>query len=262
MIKDTWNKCYSSVCSISFFNVSGDKISSGTGFKVGTFLITNNHVYFAPIADTVELRFMERDGSTMKATKTISYAEFKNRLLSGDSENNWDYAILDLKDNEFNLIPSLKLRPICNYEIGDPIAIFGFQFDQPNLSLKQGIISSRFTRNNVKYIQIDSSVNNGNSGGPLINVETNEVIGIVTRKHTGLTDAFDELTKSLDNNIAVLNQANSLGSALMMGINTIETLKISQEQLKLASREIKRSANVGIGFAYELEKVLEYLNNL
>lgn len=260
-IKDTWVNCHASICSISFLNVSGEKIASGTGFKVDKTLITNNHVYYAPTAHSVELKFVRQDGISINKNKVISYSEFKNRLLSGDNEQNWDYAILDLNDEEFDSIPSLELSKNNDFDIGDQIAILGFQFDQANLSIKQGIVSSRLNRNCVKYIQIDSSVNNGNSGGPLINISTNHVIGIVTRKHTGLTDAFEQLEKSLESNIAIFTQASSMGSVILTGIDPIMALKLNQEQFKIATKEIKRSANVGIGYAYELEKVLDYLLN-
>lgn len=261
MIKDTWNKCYSSVCSICFYDTSNNLVGSGTGFKVGAHLITNNHVYYAPGSDIVELKFVDSNGYTISKSKRISYIEFKNRLLLGDSESNWDYAIIDLPDLEFVDIPSLKLSNKHDFQIGNEIAVLGFQFDQTNLSIKAGIISSRYTRNGVKYIQIDASVNNGNSGGPLIDISTNEVIGIVTRKHTGLTKSFEKLEESLKTSIDLFTQASLGGSAVFMGINLIESLKLSQEQMSVAVKEIKRSANVGIGFAYELEKILQYFDN-
>jgi len=262
MLTNTWNQCFASICSITFKDKTGDKIGSGTGFKVRNTLVTNNHVYVAPGADKVELRFVREDGFTDGAIKTISYSDFKTRLLIGDGENGWDYAILKLDDTEFAEIPPLELSDSSQIKIGHQVAVFGFQFDQSNLSLKQGVISSRDIKNKVKYLQIDASVNNGNSGGPLIDIQTNKVIGIVTRKHTGLTIAFDNLLTSIHNNLQALNAAAQGGTIMMMGINPIQALTISQQQLKIAATELKRSANVGIGFAFELDLVLDYFNHL
>lgn len=43
MYRELWKEVYKSTCSIIYY--SGDeRIASGTGFKVGDKLITNNHV--------------------------------------------------------------------------------------------------------------------------------------------------------------------------------------------------------------------------
>lgn len=260
MYRDTWVNCHSSVCSISFFNQSGQKIGSGTGFKVNSYLVTNNHVFVAPGAYTVELRFVNADGYSIRQSKTLSYTEWSSRIVDGMPESSWDFAILRLDDTEFSTIPSLTLSNSSTVPIGNKIAVLGFQFEQNNLSIKQGVLSSKFTNVGVKYMQLDASINHGNSGGPLINVENNRVIGIVTRKHTGLTQAFDNLINSFDNNITALNAAK--GGVRLSGIDPIEVLMISQSQMQTTAREIKRSSNVGIGYAYELDKINDFFQHI
>lgn len=259
MYRETWNNCHASICSISFLNQAGQKIGSGTGFKVKSYLITNNHVFVAPGAVNVELKFVTENGHSTRAAKIISYVEFKARLNIGMPETSWDYAILRLDDSEFSAIPSLTLADSTSASIGQRIAILGFQFDQTNLSIKQGILSSRYSKANVKYMQIDASVNHGNSGGPLINIDNNRVVGIVTRKHTGLTQAFEELIKSYDDNITALTRVK--GGMRLGGIDPFEVLIIGQNQMKATSKEIQRSANVGIGFAYELDLVKDFFDH-
>lgn len=258
MFTSTWSSCYQSICSISFFNSSGEKIGSGTGFKAAGFLITNNHVYFAPGAASVELSFVSANGYTSRIQKTLSYLDFQARLVSGMPESSWDYAILSLNDEEFQSIPDLELSESKTIEIGSQVAILGYQFEQSNLSMKVGILSSRYVKAGVKYLQIDSSVNQGNSGGPLVNIETNKVVGIITRKATGLSQAFDELVHSFDINSQILRSGITVSVG---GVNIYEALAISQEQMKRTALEIKRSANVGIGYAYDLEKILDYIIN-
>lgn len=114
-------------------------------------------------------------------------------------------------------------------------------------------MASRFVQAGVKYIQLDASVNQGNSGGPLIDPSNCLVVGLVTRKGTGLTRQFDELLKSFDQNIKAMSAAKSIIS--VGPVDPIEALTVSQEQMKRVSLEIRRSANVGIGYAYELDKV-------
>jgi len=261
MYRDTWNDCHSSICSISFLNQEGIRIGSGTGFKIGNHLITNNHVYAAPGAAYVVLCFVCEDGYTIRATKVITYVNFQNRLQWGLPESSWDYAILDLSDAEFSTIPSLTLSDSSTIRIGQSIAVMGFQFDQNNLSIKQGILSSRYVRSGVKYMQIDASVNQGNSGGPLINIDNNQVVGIVTRKHTGLTNAFDDLLNSFSDNIQILQAANQFPGHYN-GINLLNGFIATQFQMKRTAEEVRRSANVGIGYAYELDEIRHYFMNV
>ncbi len=261
MYRDLWKKVYKSVCSIVFYS-DDERIASGSGFKVGDKLVTNNHVIQAPQATDVLLRFVKEDGYTDLASKKMSLADFQARLLDGMSEDSWDYAILDFNIPEFSDVPSLCLSSEDKFAIGQSVALFGFQFDQSNLSIHAGVLSSRFAKRGVKYLQLHVSVNQGNSGGPLIDPKTTEVIGIVTRKMTGLTRQFDKLLESFRENIRVLERASKGGRVQMFGIDPIDFFKVSQTQMAKISVEIRRSANVGVGYAYELEKIREGLGKL
>lgn len=254
MYKEIWQKVYKSVCSISLLK-DNERIASGTGFKVNNRLVTNYHVIQVPTATHVQLRFVKEDGFTDYISKKISLNEFLTGLVDSMPIDSLDYAIFNLDWPEFDPIPSLNLCARDEFNIGQSIVLFGYQFGQPNLSIHSGILASRFIINEVKLLQLDASINQGNSGGPLINPNTSEVIGIVTRKMTGLTRQFDELLRSFNHNIQTLEQASKGGRIQMFGIDPIEGMKISQTQMAKISLEIKRSANVGVGYAYELEKV-------
>lgn len=204
-----WTQVHPSVCSL-VFKAGNTRISSGSGFKIGQRLITNNHVVQVPGASHVTLRFVGSDGSVDTASRTITVQELQAKLLDGDGADRWDFAIYDLSWPEFDSIPSLALAPATNTSIGDPVAVFGFQFDQSNLSVHSGVLASRFVQAGVKYLQIDASVNQGNSGGPLIDVSNCLVVGIVTRKATGLTQQFDSLLQSFDQNIQALKGSQSV----------------------------------------------------
>lgn len=261
MYRDLWKVIHKSICSITYFK-NDERIASGTGFKVGNKLITNNHVIQVPQATDVLLRFVNEDGHTDSACKNMSPTELGARLLDGMPQNSWDYAIFDFDIPEFITIPSLQLSSKGEFQIGQPITLFGFQFEQLNLSIHSGILSSRFTSADVKFLQLNASVNQGNSGGPLIDPRTADVIGVITRKATGLTKQFDALLNSFKENIRILQQASGSGRIQMFGIDPIEFFKVNQTQLAKISEEIMRSANVGVGYAYELEKIRESLKYL
>ena len=257
MYKDLWIKTHQSLCSIQHWK-DGEKIASGSGFIIDGYLITNNHVYDCPPSDRVVIEFVKQDGSTVKLSQEIKKADFEAALKEGSPKENWDFAILEM--DEFKKIPSLKFCDLKKeLPIGMPIGLLGYAFGNNNLSIHAGMISSQFSKNSVKYIQIDASVNQGNSGGPLIDPETGEVIGIVTRAAKGLTKMFDKLIESFDKNVEALGAVKV--SMKVGGIDPLQVLAVSQRQMKVISKEIKRSANVGIGYAFALDKVREFFKD-
>src|SRR6266853_5947730 len=90
-----WTHVQPAVCSL-VFQAGANRISSGSGFKIGQRLITNNHVIQVPSATHVTLRFVGVDGFTESASRTVSVQELQAKLLDGDPANAWDFAIYDL----------------------------------------------------------------------------------------------------------------------------------------------------------------------
>lgn len=124
--------------------------------------------------------------------------------MTGSDENQYDFAILN--------IPQLADQDLYQFEpadpstkcVGDPIVILGFPLEHRNLACHVGTIASFYKQNIVDVIQLDASVNASNSGGPLVDPATGAVVGIVTRKGTGLTQTFDQFEKVLDREIREL----------------------------------------------------------
>lgn len=258
--EELWAQSHPSICSLSFL-ANGERLSSGSGFLVDGFLITNNHVFQVPPASEVVLQFVESDGHAPSATVRISMADFQAELRDGEPETSWDFAIFNNAWPEFASIPSIDLAdPDWTPTIGESVCMLGYHFDQQNLAFHSGVLSSTYTRAGVGYLQVDGSVNSGNSGGPLLSAESGEVIGIVTRRATGLTAQFDQLIASFAENIEVLKAVQ--GGMSLGGVDPMEMLAISQRQMAIVSQEMKRSANVGIGYAYTLDKIRSSLSAL
>lgn len=109
----------------------------------------------------------------------------------------------------------------------------------------------------AKIIQLDASVNAGNSGGPLIDPSTGTVIGVVTRKATGLSKLFKELRSTIANNIEFM-QTQAGGGGISFGrFDLVQGIIASQSQMMVTLDEIERQANVGIGYAFSAEHLLE-----
>ncbi|MGJ0395705.1 MAG: DegQ family serine endoprotease [Methylocystis sp.] len=139
--------------------------SLGSGFVVDPsgIVITNNHV----IADANEVTVIFNDGQKLKA-----------EVLGKDQKV--DVAVLKVKPEK--PLKAVKFGDSDKAKVGDWVLAVGNPFGLGG-SVTAGIISAR--NRNIdsgpydNYIQTDASINKGNSGGPLFNMD-GEVIGINT----------------------------------------------------------------------------------
>jgi S1-C subfamily serine protease len=88
----------------------------------------------------------------------------------------YDIALLEINDFKDNTIPFLELdkNGLKNTKAGDTVEVLGYPLGQDNLKMTQGIVSGH----QMSLYQIDSPINGGNSGGPLL--RESKVIGIIS----------------------------------------------------------------------------------
>jgi len=136
----------------------------GSGFIIDEkgIVITNNHVIKG--AEDIFVR--------------VNGKNFKAKVLGADS--GMDLAVLKIKsDNNFQPV---KFGDSDNARIGDWVIAIGNPFGLGG-TVTSGIISARNRSIGLSryedFIQTDASINQGNSGGPLFNME-GDVIGINT----------------------------------------------------------------------------------
>ncbi len=142
--------------------------SLGSGFVVDPsgIVITNNHV----IAEADEI--------------TVIFSDDKRRtaeVLGRDAKT--DLAVLKLNlEPEDGELPFVELGDSDASRVGDWVMAIGNPFGLGG-SVTAGIISARSRNINAgpydDFIQTDASINRGNSGGPLFNMD-GEVIGVNT----------------------------------------------------------------------------------
>ena len=140
--------------------------SLGSGFVINAakgYVVTNNHV----IDDADEIKVILHDNTQLDAT-----------IVGRDTET--DLALLRVKDTK-------KLHEVSwgnsdTMRVGDWILAVGNPFGLGG-TVTSGIISARQRNINAgrydDFIQTDASINRGNSGGPMFNMQ-GEVIGINT----------------------------------------------------------------------------------
>lgn len=145
---------------------NGRKVQSlGSGFIIDAvegIVVTNNHV----IADADEIEINLSDGKKLKA-----------EVIGKDPKT--DLAVLKVDPKKFPLT-AVKFGDSNKARIGDWVMAIGNPFGLGG-TVTLGIISARNRDINSgpydRFIQTDASINRGNSGGPLFNMD-GEVVGI------------------------------------------------------------------------------------
>ena len=128
---------------------------SGVIISEHGFIVTNYHV----ISSGNEIRIVLNNKKTYTA-----------KLLAFDKEK--DIAIVTI--NTLSPLPYLSLANKKELSIGDPVLAAGYPFNL-GFTVTGGIISKL----TATYIQTDAVINQGSSGGALVNV-SGELIGINT----------------------------------------------------------------------------------
>ncbi|KAB7644988.1 Do family serine endopeptidase [Polymorphobacter fuscus] len=151
--------------------VTREATSLGSGFIIDPtgYIVTNNHVISAgegrgaPV-DTITVTLSDR-------------REYKAKLIGRDTLTDMALLKIDAKD-----LPFVKFGNSQNVRVGDWAIAIGNPFGLGG-TVTAGIVSA--LHRNIgsgqydRYIQTDASINQGNSGGPLFDLEGN-VIGINT----------------------------------------------------------------------------------
>lgn len=137
--------------------------ASGVIISPDGYILTNNHVVNK--MDSILVRL--NDGR-----------EYKAKVLGQDP--NMDLALIKIEAQD---LPYLKLADSRNLEVGEWVAAIGNPFSL-RATLTVGVISAKGRNNldiipNEDFIQTDASINRGNSGGALVNLD-GDLVGINT----------------------------------------------------------------------------------
>lgn len=136
--------------------------SLGSGFAIGeNCIVTNAHVIDNPRSITVE-----------------TYGGTKHKASVLGMNEQLDIAVLIVKNAQF---PYLDIADLSTMKTGDDIYAIGAPHGMAYTLTKGGISAKERTVGNQTYIQIDAAINEGNSGGPLLN-DAGQVLGMNTLK--------------------------------------------------------------------------------
>ena len=140
--------------------------SSGSGFlidKANGLIVTNAHVAsYSPSLNRVNFKYSD---------------PIKSKQVYIDPEIDLAFLRIDPKDIPKTAIEA-KLQCKNDYKQGSGVVAFGHPAGK-DFTITRGIISAiRYETDFFEAIQTDAAINRGNSGGPLINISTGEIIGI------------------------------------------------------------------------------------
>ncbi len=172
-----------------FGTSSAAQESAGTGFIIDAgkgIIVTNRHV--VP-AGTTSVSVTLSDGTTYDNVQVIGRTSDTNSL---------DVAFLKIGDLKGHKLTAVKLGDSSKVTVGDKVVAIGNALGQFQNTVTSGIISgfgrdltagdgSGTTGSSERLtdlFQTDAAINEGNSGGPLVNIN-GEVIGLNTAVASG-----------------------------------------------------------------------------
>lgn len=171
---EVYDKANASVVGILTYNSSSMSSASGVVYTEDGYIITNDHIYDG--IGAARFKVFTSDGN-----------EYSAEYVAGDARS--DIAVIKVTD-KVKLTPAQFGNPDELY-IGEPVVAIGRPTGAETANnLTGGYVSLMGRRANVassysmKYIQTDTAINPGSSGGALLNMYS-QVVGITSSKIAG-----------------------------------------------------------------------------
>ncbi len=148
---------------------------TGSGFLISAdgYLLTNYHVIETALVRELPVKVMLFSGQ-----------EYTARIVGGDSAV--DVALLKIQGEN---LPFATLGDFEETRVGEQIYVIGNPLGELTYTMTAGIVSALdrsipvSTTLSIDMFQIDAAINNGNSGGPIIN-RYGQVIGLASAKYS------------------------------------------------------------------------------
>lgn len=194
----------SAVVSVTVETSSGE--GAGTGFIIDAdngYIMTCYHVV---------------DGATAISATLNDTTSYEATYVGGDEDQ--DVAILKVTPGEDDKLTAVTLGDSSLLSVGDTVSAIGNALGTLANTLTTGTVSAMdraITMSDgtvMNLLQTDTTINSGNSGGPLFN-EYGEVVGIVNAKYS--SSAYDTSTASIEGiGFAIpINDATAIMNDLM-----------------------------------------------
>ena len=204
-------------------------VNTGSGFLIDKngLIATNAHVIKG--AKRIQVSFCRKFGALKYNAQVMIHDKFN------------DVAILKIVDNSFKGFGDLPYNIVEKTNIGEDVFTIGFPLSYimgQRFKVSDGIISANTgVSDDVRYLQTNTVIHPGNSGGPLFN-NNGDIVGLVSSK---LKEEFANNTKVENINYAiktpyVMNIYNMISDEkLPSKIHTVEGKNLEEKVLVLSN---------------------------
>ncbi|XOA43038.1 MAG: S1 family peptidase [Candidatus Nealsonbacteria bacterium] len=192
MLKDNITKIKNSIVAVGFRPDKNKVTIIGSGFAVSNDgkILTAAHLYNKLKPEQIE-SFVGMAMTRREENGLEYYTWLPLKLVKKENRN--DIALLQMKDYNKTLLKPLELGDSEKIEVGEEAYFIGFPYAARLINDGFGItlITNKTIISNIKregidpnhprnWFIVDAISNPGNSGSPLIKMENNKVIGIMT----------------------------------------------------------------------------------
>ena len=236
------NEC---ICRI-FVLENGNYVPSGTGFFINEdgIVITCNHVICNSSLEEGRLAFTYNNNIRVEKNG-INYRVNIVHDINDEDPIFMDYAILEITGGGFQALPISHFDEI---QVGNEILFGGYPFGRNYPYFTKGLISAKHPKPSrlnqlvqINTIALDANVNPGNSGGPLYDISSGGIAGIISsrigniehhiKRLEDLHDENDEFQVELINSLYSINEIINPGIGQAHSIEYVYDLLISLEIL-------------------------------
>lgn len=232
----------------TFRILAGNSSGSGFSYLHNRLVITNHHV-IEPHLTHGEPIFAVTEAGIRLPAQLVRYSP-KNQL---------DFAVLELLQD----LPAgrvvLKNAATPRTSRGSRVLFSGFPHGIPHLLVHEAVVSAPLEQH---AFYLDGSINGGNSGGPIVDSQTGEVVGIVTQRRFLGGNSLDALAPQVASLSHQCRAVANRGSVEIMGINFGGFAALMAQGMDAISTVIQSNANSGIGIGFHIQFVNEELRKL
>ncbi|MER1585613.1 S1 family peptidase [Enterobacter hormaechei] len=242
---------HQTLANATFQVVAGESRGSGFSFMHKAVVITNFHV----VKTLVDLEKKKTLGLVTLVTESGQRLEAK--ILHADPKN--DFVIMQITQQ----LPTGRviLQPSQNFapSRGLKLIFSGYPHGFPQLLTSEAIISSPLDEGKFA---IDGMVNGGNSGGPIIDRDSGEVVGIVTQRRYPMREEAEKFSEEISHLRSYLNHVKQHGYVEVMGVDFGEMAEMFGRSLQVISEMMSLNANSGIGIGFPIQPVIDAISLL
>ena len=210
------------------------------------YVLENNALKDASYSKDIVVRLADGTELPAKVAFTKSLSQDSRPLL-------YDYAILKIDGRTFT---PAEFGDYNSVEEGSDVYFSGYPLSSSHLTTHRGMVSAKYTREGTfnktpqKVFQIDGAINKGNSGGPLFDLSTQRVVGLISTREGGISKDLVDLRDYI-----VSQKKQGSGGVYLQGVDPLPVI------VELTNT-LDRYISVGIGHAISIEYALIHLKEL